>query len=107
MKTLPPSRTAEQFVIRFPEGVRDRIADLAKANGRSMNAELVDRIQRSLDVTSSNILMSELADIKAMLQQMLEKTRGEPARKHAETAQIKVTTATPAAPAKTRNGKAK
>lgn len=42
---LPPSRTAEQFVVRFPDGMRDRIADAAKVAGRSMNAEIVARLQ--------------------------------------------------------------
>ncbi len=47
-KTLPPSRTAPQFVVRFPnEGMRDRIAEAAKANNRSMNAEIVARLERS------------------------------------------------------------
>lgn len=44
-KDLPPSRVAEQFVVRFPDGMRDRIAEAAKASGRSMNAEIVSRLQ--------------------------------------------------------------
>lgn len=46
-KDLPPSRTAEQFVVRFPEGMRDRIAEAAKKNNRSMNAEIVARLDRT------------------------------------------------------------
>lgn len=46
-KELPPSRTAEQFVVRFPDGMRDRIAEEAKKNNRSMNAEIVARLQDS------------------------------------------------------------
>lgn len=46
---LPPSRTAEQFVVRFPEGMRARIAEIAKKNGRSMNAEIVHRLAWSLE----------------------------------------------------------
>lgn len=48
-KDLPPSRTAEQFVVRFPDGMRDRIAAEAKQNNRSMNAEIVARLQQSFD----------------------------------------------------------
>ncbi|MDP3627110.1 MAG: Arc family DNA-binding protein [Hydrogenophaga sp.] len=48
-KELPPSRTAEQFVVRFPEGMRDRIAEAAKAAGRSMNAEIVQRLEQSFE----------------------------------------------------------
>ena len=45
----PPSRRAEQFVLRLPPGMRDRLAAEAKRNGRSMNSELVDRLVRSLE----------------------------------------------------------
>lgn len=48
--TKPPSRSADQFVVRLPDGMRDRIADAAKKAGRSMNAEIVHRLQQSLDV---------------------------------------------------------
>lgn len=44
-KELPPSRTAEQFVVRFPDGMRDRIKEAADANNRSMNAEIIRMIQ--------------------------------------------------------------
>lgn len=36
-----PSRHQDQFLVRMPAGLRDRIAFAAKANGRSMNAEIV------------------------------------------------------------------
>lgn len=48
-KELPPSRTADQFVARFPDGLRDKIAVVAKENGRSMNAEIVARLQESFN----------------------------------------------------------
>ncbi|WP_330998809.1 Arc family DNA-binding protein [Intestinirhabdus alba] len=31
----------EKFVVRFPDGMRDAISERAKANGRSMNSEIV------------------------------------------------------------------
>lgn len=43
-KPSSPSRSAEQFVVRLPEGMRDQIAAAAKANNRSMNAEIVKRL---------------------------------------------------------------
>lgn len=49
-KELPPSRTAEQFVVRFPDGMRDQIAEAAKAAGRSMNAEIVARLQQTFNL---------------------------------------------------------
>ena len=48
-KPPAPSDLADKFMLRLPEGMRDRIADAAKANNRSMNAELVARIQASFD----------------------------------------------------------
>lgn len=36
-------------MVRFPAGMRDRIKDNASANGRSMNAEIIKRLQDTLD----------------------------------------------------------
>lgn len=44
-----PSDKADKFVVRFPDGMRDRIAEAAKANNRSMNAEIVARLQSSVN----------------------------------------------------------
>lgn len=54
-KELPPSRTAEQFVVRFPDGMRDRIAEAAKQNNRSMNAEIIARLHQSFDTRDTDI----------------------------------------------------
>ena len=53
MNAKPPSRTADQFVVRLPDGMRERIAEAAKASGRSMNAEIVARLQESFVKPSS------------------------------------------------------
>ncbi len=42
------SRTADKFVIRLPDGVRERIAEVAKESRRSMNSEIVQRLLRTL-----------------------------------------------------------
>lgn len=44
-----PGRYADQFNLRLPDGMRDRLAEEAKANNRSMNAEIVARLQGSFD----------------------------------------------------------
>jgi hypothetical protein len=44
-----PSELADRFQLRMPDGMRDEIEATAKANGRSMNAEIVLRLQQSLD----------------------------------------------------------
>lgn len=42
------SRTADKFVVRLPEGMRDRIAEVARTQHRSMNSEIVARLESSL-----------------------------------------------------------
>ncbi|WP_081545959.1 Arc family DNA-binding protein [Chromobacterium haemolyticum] len=37
-------RESDKFMLRLPDGMREHIAELAKANGRSMNAEIVIRL---------------------------------------------------------------
>ena len=44
-----PSQTAERFQIRMPEGLRDRIRVAAEENNRSMNAEIIARLEASFD----------------------------------------------------------
>lgn len=43
------SRTAEKFVLRLRDGMRDRIAELAKENHRSMNSEILERLEQSFE----------------------------------------------------------
>lgn len=45
-----PSETQERFIVRLPDGMRDQIAEAAKAAGRSMNAEIVSRLQSSFNL---------------------------------------------------------
>src|SRR2546421_226329 len=47
-KTKYPSQAQEQFVVRLPDGMRSRIAKQAEQAGRSMNAEVVKRLQESM-----------------------------------------------------------
>lgn len=41
------NRDAGRFLVRMPDGMRERIAEEAKANSRSMNAEIVHRLEES------------------------------------------------------------
>lgn len=50
-----PSFQADQFNVRFPDGMRDRIAAIAKESGRSMNAEIIARLDRSFAPQSMGI----------------------------------------------------
>lgn len=39
------AKTQEQFIVRFPDGMRDRIRSSAEANHRSMNSEIIALIE--------------------------------------------------------------
>jgi hypothetical protein len=47
-KTQRKPQLEDKYVLRLPEGMRERIAELARANSRSMNAEIIARLQSSL-----------------------------------------------------------
>lgn len=58
-------QTSDKFILRLPDGMRSEIAAEAKANGRSMNAEIVARIEASKRQAQSAIPWQDLI---AMLQ---------------------------------------
>ncbi|PRX11223.1 UNVERIFIED_ORG: Arc-like DNA binding dprotein [Martelella mediterranea] len=45
-----PSRELDKYVLRMPDGLRDRIKRVAEENGRSMNAEMIARLEGSLEL---------------------------------------------------------
>ncbi|OWJ83099.1 Arc family DNA-binding protein [Haematobacter massiliensis] len=47
MSTIPTNRESDRFMLRLPDGMRDRIKAAAEANSRSMNAEIVARLDAS------------------------------------------------------------
>ena len=51
----------DKFNLRFPDGMRDAIAERAKRNGRSMNSEIVQILQETLD-TDKAVSESDLVD---------------------------------------------
>jgi len=53
-----PSHTLDKFQLRFPDGMRDRIKQAAEESGRSMNAEIIHRLEQSFE--SSGVPMDEL-----------------------------------------------
>lgn len=63
----------EKFVVRFPDGMRDAIAERAKRNGRSMNSEIVQILDdalssetpsedESLDMKQIRVLLDKIAN---------------------------------------------
>jgi len=41
-----PLQPQDKYVVRLPDGLRDRIREAAAENGRSMNAEIVARLEK-------------------------------------------------------------
>lgn len=44
------NRDSDKFMLRLPEGMRDRVKAVADLNSHSMNAEIVEAIDRHLDI---------------------------------------------------------
>ncbi len=42
------SRTADKFVVRLPDGMRECISNVARNHHRSMNSEIIARLEQSL-----------------------------------------------------------
>jgi hypothetical protein len=48
MAVSRPGRGSDQFPLRLPDGMRERLKDEAEQNSRSMNAEIVARLEQTL-----------------------------------------------------------
>ncbi len=48
--TKPESHQQDKFVLRLPDGLRPSINTQARANHRSMNGEIIFRLERSLQL---------------------------------------------------------
>lgn len=69
-------RYDDQYMVRFPPGMRDRIKAAAEENGRSMNSEIISRLEDSF----------ETAEIIPSLGKALDKLE---ARRDEDTRQIR------------------
>lgn len=72
-----PAQHLDRIMVRLPDGMRDRIAALAEQNGRSMNAEVVARLEASFehDVTKKTLdeLQDEYEKVKVKVTDLHEK----------------------------------
>lgn len=77
-----PSEQQERFIVRLPDGMRDRIKAAAERNNRSMNAEIVATIEmmypERTDVSEPTIgqidedeLLKILGDVDRLRQRLL------------------------------------
>lgn len=56
-----PSRHADKYIVRLPEGMREQIAAAAEENKRSMNSEIVSRLAASFAGTFDETLLRSTA----------------------------------------------
>lgn len=71
-----PSQVQDKFTVRFPDGMRDKIAEQAKKNNRSMNAEIILALEKYLESqkldlpvqsTKKHIQYSEMEEMQHLL----------------------------------------
>jgi len=59
-----PAKKQDQFIVRFPDGMRDKIKESAEQNNRSMNAEIVAALDDWIAKPNEEELqLSQLRDI--------------------------------------------
>jgi hypothetical protein len=53
MRKPYPSEEQDRFMVRLPEGMRDTLKAIAEANRRTMNAEIVARLEASFQSSAA------------------------------------------------------
>lgn len=57
------SRTADKFVVRLPDGMREQIAAIAASHHRSMNSEIIGRLEDSIAADEPRIATVDADDL--------------------------------------------
>lgn len=63
----PPSEELDKFLLRLPEGLRASLKTVADENNRSMNAEIVSRLEFSLRMHPHAYIIRALLDLQGEL----------------------------------------
>lgn len=61
-----------RLTLRLPAGLRDLLLDRGKENGRSLNAEIVSRLERSARETDEGSTVSVLTDRIEKLERLVQ-----------------------------------
>jgi plasmid stability protein len=66
-----PRQPQDKYILRLPDGMRDRLKDEAAKNKRSLNAEIIDRLEATfvMDETMSTH-EKEMADIRKTVNEL-------------------------------------
>jgi hypothetical protein len=85
VRKISPSELQDRIIVRLPDGMRDDLAEIAKSNNRSVNAEVVSCLERLLTRHSSKhpdtgvaeevAPMAELRDQMSKLSQEMAQLR--------------------------------
>lgn len=54
-----PSRKLDQYIVRFPDGMRDQLKKAAKENNRSLNAEIIARLESYQSLKAEQVILPE------------------------------------------------
>lgn len=71
----PTNRDSDKFIVRLPAGMRDRIKDAADTHGRTMNAEVVARLEATFvdDIDApTGAHLEALAEMESLMRVLLE-----------------------------------
>jgi hypothetical protein len=83
----PTGRESDKFMLRLSEGMRDQIKAEAERNNRSMNAEILHRLEMSFvsDLPQQHAQASELVRVEEAVLRRLEEVIERIAAKHGVT----------------------
>lgn len=72
-------RSSDQFLLRLPDGMRARLKSAASENGRTLNAEIVLRLEQS-ELASSHRQQGAVPEFEHRLGHLLKTHRDEISR---------------------------
>ncbi|SBW12707.1 Transcriptional repressor arc (modular protein) [uncultured Alphaproteobacteria bacterium] len=79
-----PTRDQNKFIVRMPDGMRDRIREAAEANNRSMNAEIVARLEESFS-GETKLSLEAVRELIPILAKLVKADENAHRRPHAPT----------------------
>lgn len=68
---MTTGRDSDKFMLRLPDGMRERVRSAAQRNGRSMNAEIVATLDKKYPAPAKGSRLLE--EIKKIQDQFVEK----------------------------------
>ncbi len=74
MRKPYPSEEQDRFMVRLPDGMRELVSQAATKNKRTMNAEIVARLERSFQEEGDN-RMNDFAHRITLLEEQVGKVR--------------------------------